>query len=96
VTLAKPGEDERAVADDLYEKLGAAGVEVLYDDRDAGAGEKLTDAELIGCPLRLLAGRRGLADGIVEASERASGTEHRLPVEEAAERARELLRGLDG
>jgi prolyl-tRNA synthetase len=93
VSLAKPGEEERAVADRLYDELIAAGVEALYDDRDGGAGEKLTDAELIGCPLRVVVGRRGLADGVVEASERRSGAEHRLPVEEAARRVVELLGG---
>src|SRR4029079_17574831 len=96
VSLAKAGEPEREAADKLYEELRAAGAEVLYDDRDAGPGEKLTDAELLGCPLRVVVGRRGLADGVVEATERASGAEHRLPVEDAAERAHELLRGLDG
>jgi prolyl-tRNA synthetase len=95
VSLAKSGEPERETADKIYEALGAAGIEVLYDDRDAGPGEKLTDAELLGCPLRIVAGRRGLANGIVEASERASGTEHELPVEDAAERAIALLDGLD-
>ena len=96
VSLAKPGEPERDAADRLYEELQAVGAEVLYDDRDAGPGEKLTDAELLGCPLRVVAGRRGLANGVVEASERASGAEHELPVEEAAERALELLQGIDG
>ncbi len=96
VSLAKAGEEERGVADRLYEELREAGVEVLYDDRDAGPGEKLTDAELLGCPLRLVVGRRGLAKGVVEAGERASGAEHELPVEEAAERALSLLRGADG
>jgi prolyl-tRNA synthetase len=91
VSLAKAGEPEREAADKLYAELQAAGVEVLYDDRDAGPGEKLTDAELIGCPLRVVVGRRGLANGVVEASERASGTEHELPVDEAAERAVALL-----
>jgi prolyl-tRNA synthetase len=95
VSLAKPGEPEREVADGIYEELREAGVEVLYDDRDAGPGEKLTDAELLGCPLRIVAGRRGLAKGIVEASERASGAEHELPVGEAATRALSLLQGLD-
>jgi prolyl-tRNA synthetase len=95
VSLAKAGEPEREAADKIYEALGAAGVEVLYDDRDAGPGEKLTDAELLGCPLRIVAGRRGLANGIVEASERATGAEHELPVEDAAERAIALLDGLD-
>lgn len=81
VSLAKAGESERASADRLYEELEQAGVEVLYDDRDAGPGQKLTDAELIGCPLRVVVGRRGLADGIYEASERGSGEEHRIPVD---------------
>jgi len=93
VSLAKKaGDEERLAADRLYEELRERGVEVLYDEREAGAGEKLTDAELLGCPLRIVVGRRGLAEGVVEASERASGAEHRLPVEEAAEQARSLLR----
>ncbi|MET0305970.1 MAG: proline--tRNA ligase [Solirubrobacterales bacterium] len=95
VSLAKAGEAERDSADDLYEQLRAAGAEVLYDDRDAGPGEKLTDAELLGCPLRVVVGRRGLAKGVVEASERTGGAEHELPVAEAAERALALLQGED-
>jgi prolyl-tRNA synthetase len=91
VSLAKAGEPEREAADELYEELRAAGAEVLYDDRDAGPGEKLTDAELLGCPLRIVAGRRGLANGVVEATERASGEEHELPLEEAAAGALALL-----
>ena len=95
VSLAKAGEPERETADDLYESLRQGGAEVLYDDRDAGPGEKLTDAELLGCPLRVVVGRRGLAKGIVEASERAGGAEHQLPVGEAGERALALLQGED-
>jgi prolyl-tRNA synthetase len=91
VSLAKAGEPEREAADKLYEELRAAGAEVLYDDRDAGAGEKLTDAELLGCPLRIVVGRRGLAEGVVEASERATGAEHKLPLGEAAAQALALL-----
>ncbi len=91
VSLAKSGEPEREAADKLYEELRAAGAEVLYDDRDAGPGQKLTDAELLGCPLRIVAGRRGLAEGVVEASERATGAEHKLPLEEAAAKALALL-----
>jgi prolyl-tRNA synthetase len=91
VSLAKAEEPEREAAEALYEELLAEGIEVLFDDRDAGPGEKLTDAELLGCPLRVVVGRRGLANGIVEASERASGAEHELPLGEAAERAGALL-----
>jgi prolyl-tRNA synthetase len=93
VSLAKRSdEEERAAADRLYEELRGAGAEVIYDERDAGPGEKLTDAELLGCPLRLVVGRRGLARGVVEASERGTGAEHELPVEEAATQAIALLR----
>ncbi len=94
VALGKEGEAEREVADRIYEELRERiGADVLYDDRDAGPGEKLTDAELLGCPVRLLVGRRGLADGIVEATTRGDGAEHRLPLEEAAERTLALLDG---
>jgi prolyl-tRNA synthetase len=95
VSLAKAGEPEREAADKLYEELRVAGIEVLYDEREAGAGQKLTDAELLGCPLRIVVGRRGLANGVVEASERGSGAEHELPVEEAATRASSILQGID-
>ncbi|MDX6603014.1 MAG: prolyl-tRNA synthetase [Solirubrobacterales bacterium] len=97
VSLArKAGDEERAAADRLYDQLRESGTEVLYDEREAGTGEKLTDAELLGCPLQIVVGRRGLADGIVEASERGSGAEHKLPVGEAAEQAKALLQGADG
>ena len=96
VSLAKAGEEARATADELYEALRDAGAAVLYDDRDAGPGEKLTDAELLGCPLRLVVGRRGLEKGVVEASERDGGAEHELPLAEASERALSLLERGDG
>ena len=95
VSLAKPGEEEREVADQLYEELLAGGAEVLYDDREAGPGEKLNDADLLGCPIRVVVGRRGLAEGVVEAVERRGGAVHHLPVGDAAKRAPALLQGLD-
>ncbi len=94
VSLAKAGEPEREVAERIYEQLRESGEEVIYDDRDAGPGEKLTDAELLGCPLRLVVGRRGLAEGVIEAQERRGGEEHRLPVDDAAAKAREVLESL--
>ncbi len=94
VSLGKAGDETTQAADRLYEELQAAGLDPLYDDREAGAGQKLTDAELIGCPLRIVVGKRTLAEGEVEAQERASGADHRLPVAEAAARARELIDAL--
>src|SRR5262249_54879792 len=90
VSLAKSGEEERAAADRLYDERRGVGAEVLYDDREAGPGAKLKDADLLGCPLRLVVGRRGLANGIVEAIERDGGAVHELPVDTAAEQALSL------
>ena len=70
VGLGRAGSEEATAAEDLYRSLGESGIDVLYDDRDAGAGEKFADAELLGCPLRLTVGRRALADGVVEAQAR--------------------------
>ncbi len=66
VAIARPGTPELAAAERLYETLRAGGVNVLYDDRDVGPGEKFADAELLGCPLRLTVGRRAVESGEVE------------------------------
>jgi prolyl-tRNA synthetase len=95
VGLGRPGDEVSAAAEKLYADLRAAGLEVVYDDREtAGAGEKLTDAELLGCPLRLVVGKRGLAEGVAEAQLRADGREERLPLAEAPARAAAILADL--
>jgi prolyl-tRNA synthetase len=66
VALGKPGTPERDVADVMFGQLLEGGVEVLYDDRDLGPGEKFADAELLGCPLRITIGRRSLESGEAE------------------------------
>lgn len=62
-----------AYADALYEELSASGMDVLYDDRDARAGEKLADSDLIGIPVRIIVGKDTIANGQLEVVERASG-----------------------
>jgi prolyl-tRNA synthetase len=66
VGIGKAGSPERDAAEQLYATLRDGGVDVIYDDRDAGPGEKFADAELLGCPLRLTVGRRALESGEVE------------------------------
>ena len=66
VVVGKPGSEERALAEAVYAELRGGGVEVIYDDRDAGAGEKFADAELLGVPVRLTVGRRALESGEIE------------------------------
>jgi prolyl-tRNA synthetase len=70
VGLGKAGAPEREAAERVYAELRAAGLDVLFDDRDAGPGEKFTDAELLGVPLRLTLGKRSLESGTLEAQRR--------------------------
>jgi len=94
IALGKAGGEERKVAERLAAELVGEGVQVLYDDRDAGAGEKLTDAELLGCPLRAVAGRRSLAEGALDVQVRHGRQEHRVAIADAAQALIELWRGL--
>ena len=94
VTLGKEGEEARELADRLYGELRDAGLDVLYDDRDASAGEKFADAELLGCPLRLTVGKRSLEAGEVDVQVRRGQEKRSLPLEEAAPAAVELWRTL--
>ncbi len=94
VTLGKEGEEARAVADGLYDELQQQGLDVLYDDRDANPGEKFADAELLGCPLRLTVGKRGVEAGEVETQVRRGQEKGSLPLDGAAAAAAELWRGL--
>jgi prolyl-tRNA synthetase len=93
VALGKPGTPERDAADALYETLLEGGVEVLYDDREAGTGEKFADAELLGCPVRLTVGRRSLESGVAEAQLRRGRQEAPGPALAAA--PAEILRAVD-
>ena len=94
VTLGKPGEEAREVADRLYDELREAGLDVLYEDRDRSPGEKFADAELLGCPLRLTIGKRGLEAGQVDAQIRRGQEQRSLPLDGAVQAAAELWASL--
>jgi prolyl-tRNA synthetase len=69
-----------AIGEEAAAALDGAGLDVLLDDRDLRAGEKFADADLIGCPVRVTAGRKSLEDGMVDVRDRATGEEMRLAV----------------
>jgi prolyl-tRNA synthetase len=94
VGLGKPGTEEHALAERLYEELKEVGFDVIYDDRDAGPGEKFADAELLGLPLRLTIGRRTLAAGEIEVQVRRGRESRSLPLDGAAQAALEMWRSL--
>jgi prolyl-tRNA synthetase len=79
----------REVAERLYVELQAAGIEVLFDDRDARPGVKFADDELLGIPHRLVVGDKGLDRGAIEYKCRADGSGTDVPVEAVVQFLRE-------
>ena len=95
VHLVATGKDEAifAAAEQLSRDLEAAGVTVLYDDRPkVSPGVKFKDAELIGVPTIVVVGR-GLADGVVEVKDRATGTSEDVALDNAVEHLTAVVRG---
>jgi prolyl-tRNA synthetase len=75
----------------LHDELGAAGVDVLLDDRDARPGFKFKDAELIGFPIRLTVGKKGLAEGVVELQIRRTGESQKVAPDQVVVSVRRLV-----
>ena len=71
------------VAERIWSELAAFGVETVIDDRDERAGVKFNDADLIGWPVQIVVGKKGLAEGVVELKVRATGERSTVPIAEA-------------
>lgn len=82
---------QREVAEGLYRELAAAGVEVVYDDRDERAGLKFVEADLIGYPLRITVGKRTITSGTVDVKWRSRKEETPLPLEGLTAQIQALL-----
>lgn len=82
VSVTPNDAEAKAYADALYEDLVKAGVDVLYDDRDARAGEKLADADLMGIPARVVVGKNTLVSGKIESVYRMNGQTNEVTREE--------------
>jgi len=81
VTMRQDDAPSVAAADHLYAALNAAGVEMLYDDRDERGGVKLGSMDLIGLPWQVIVGPRGIASGTVELKRRSTGEREELSLE---------------
>ncbi|NUU25791.1 MAG: proline--tRNA ligase [Streptomycetaceae bacterium] len=91
VPIGKSSDETTAVVDDLYTALTRHRIDTVLDDRDERPGVKFRDIELIGIPYRVTVGPRGLAEGTVEVTVRATGESTNVPVAEAAEHVRNLV-----
>ena len=83
--IVVPGRGEQAQAviaeaDRVYETLLATGRDVLYDDRDVSPGVKFADADLLGVPVQMIVGAKGVARGVIERKLRATGERDELPL----------------
>jgi len=88
----KAGDAETdAACDNLYAELSAAGIDMLYDDRDQPAGAKFATADLVGIPYQLILGPRGLKFGEAEIKHRKTGERETLPIADAVPRLKSLI-----
>jgi len=83
--------DTRSKADEIYNSLTTADISVLFDDRDERAGVKFNDADLIGCPIRVTVGEKGLRDGMVELKPRKVKENQLVPIDEIGEKLKSIL-----
>ncbi|NLN83497.1 MAG: proline--tRNA ligase [Firmicutes bacterium] len=93
VYLCSVGKDEEVIAraDELYQELKDAGVEVLYDDRDLRPGVKFNDADLIGLPIRLVVSKRNLNEGLIELKERSKAESEKIEADSILNRVQTLI-----
>jgi prolyl-tRNA synthetase len=82
------------LAGKLHDEMEAAGIEVLFDDRNVRPGVKFNDADLIGFPIRVTVGKRGLGEGIVEVQTRHTGEVQKIPPDQATTAVAQLVRTL--
>ncbi|HEU4354633.1 MAG TPA: His/Gly/Thr/Pro-type tRNA ligase C-terminal domain-containing protein, partial [Actinomycetota bacterium] len=80
-----------AESERIYAELVSGGIEVLLDDREDAAGVKFADADLIGCPVQVVVGKRGVETGSVDLKLRATGERSQAPLVGAAQAALDLL-----
>lgn len=84
--------DTRAKAKEIYSALQDAGVSVLFDDRDERAGVKFNDADLIGCPIRVTVGEKGLKEGMVELKSRKEKENRLVKIDEIVDKIKSILK----
>ncbi len=89
--IRSDNEEVKAFADELYNKLQEAGVEVIYDDRSVSAGIMFSDADLLGVPLRVVVSPRNIKNGVIEVSSRDKTLSESISIDNAVESLLKLL-----
>ncbi|MGD8921801.1 MAG: proline--tRNA ligase [Candidatus Zixiibacteriota bacterium] len=95
IPLKMDSEEQVATAETIYESLTAAGIEVLYDDRDERPGVKFSDADLVGMPIRITIGDKSLKEGKVELKARSEDKMDLVSVDKIVEAVKNLAQRLN-
>ena len=85
VQIDMKNEEQSKTANEIYDKLTAAGIEVIFDDRDERPGVKFKDMELIGIPARITVGKK-ISENLVEFKERKTGNQEEISIDEVVEK----------
>jgi prolyl-tRNA synthetase len=94
VVVAQHNDTEVAEkGEQVYQGLVGAGVDVIIDDRPVRAGVKFSDAELVGIPFRVTIGKRGVAAGTAEVTDRATGETVEVPFDQIVKHVSEAVAG---
>ncbi|MFQ5532689.1 MAG: proline--tRNA ligase [Candidatus Methylomirabilales bacterium] len=96
LTVNVKDEAMRGLGEEVYRNLVAAGVEVLYDDREERPGVKFKDADLLGIPYRVTVGSRAIREGQIEIRNRRTKEDSSVPVADVVRRVQALLRATNG
>jgi prolyl-tRNA synthetase len=91
--LYREGSKVAGVAEELYAELEAAGLEVLFDDREESPGVKFNDADLLGIPFRITVSPRTMEKNSVEMKQRSEKESELVPLEDILARLKELIKG---
>jgi prolyl-tRNA synthetase len=83
--------DTRSKAEEMYNEMQNAGISVLFDERDERAGVKFNDADLIGCPIRVTVGEKGLKEGMVELKLRKEKENQLVSINEISRKTKSIL-----
>lgn len=91
VQIDMKNEEQTKIANDLYDKLTSAGIEVIFDNRDERPGVKFKDMELIGIPARIVVGKK-INDNLVEFKERKNGNQEDISLDEIVEKVSKYVK----
>lgn len=86
--------EAKALADKLYDEMQKDGIEVIYDDRNVRPGVMFSDADLLGCPVRVVVSPRNLAEGCCEVMTRTKSINEKVAVDDVIPQVKKMIKDM--